>query len=270
MERRANQFILERWATELEAEQGKKARVREQTMACREKVRVPGGGDVSYGFMSDYPERTVLLLRDTGVPVHVIFPSRHAWHEVVGEDVIALGARLQSDVLLRIRLLDLVAASYPSFQAGQQWLSSYLSESRWSPPPRLPPAPAPECAEWRDVHGAVELHFALAASRYPDKREYFYAWLIHFLVHSAATNTFEPLLVSGEDEEGVDELADWLLAFHDHGWSCEDEAAMEQIATLWRTPVQSVAGLRALLPPTSCQTYGAFVKLCDSIGKPRG
>lgn len=266
---RVIRFIGRRWLEEEQHEAAVLASVRAQTMRCCEKVAVPAamhGQRVLYGFMADTWDKTAEVLAGTDIPVQLVFPARTLWSEVNEGDVVALQARLDDEVVLRLRLLDVVAAAYPAVKAGQEWLSRWMREKRWVCPQQLERWGSSKLAV---AHGTVEHEFACIAVRYPDRRAHFYAWLIHFLVASAQSGKFEPLLVRSVQPAGK-ELVEWLLAFHDRRWSCEEREALAQLATAWTLNVQSVADLRSLLPPTSCPTFADFVACCDSIGTAAG
>lgn len=265
---RVVRFIGKRWLEEEQHEAASIASVREQAVACREKVIVPAashGQRVLYGFMTDSWQKTVRLLEGGNLPVHLVFPARGVWSEVCEADVVELHARLNADVVLRLRLLDVMAAAYPAVKAGQAWLSRWMREKRWVCPQQLERW---ECSVSLE-HGRVEQEFAAFAVRYPDRRAHFYAWLIHFLVQTVQAGKFEPLLLSSVEPAG-DELVQWLLAFHDRTWSCEESSALAQLASAWGLRIQSVADLRSLLPPTSCPTFDDFAACCDSIGRAGG
>ena len=260
-------FVRKKWSAECFAHERRVAHVREQTMACVEVVHVsqphqPHGPRLRYGFIADTWQRTVTLLRDTAIPVTLVFPHRKAWSFVSEDDVRELRVRLQTDVLLRLRLLDVMAATYPGVASGQEQLRAVLASHTW---PRWRAEVARVTTPRLCAHGDVEAFFALLSLPYPDKRSYFYAWCVEFLVRSVATHTFQPLLVENVTPAG-DALVDWLLAFYDENWECEPAAALAAISSAWEIPVQSVAQLHALLPPTSCPTYDAFAACCDSIG----
>jgi hypothetical protein len=221
-------------------------------------VLTPEGVEaVHYGFVGSTWQRTVELLAQTGLPAHLLLPHRTDWTDVDEADVGALVARVRTDMVLRLQLLDVCAAASPAAHSGQAWLYTWLASAQWAREWLHQPVPRALIPTWvTKVHGVAELEFASLACRMPrDKWAHVYAWLVHYLAASTRDGTFTPLVVPVEAGE-QQHLAQWLLAH----WG-----SLSRLSTSWQQEVPSTLALAALLPPTSCPTLDDFVACIHSL-----
>lgn len=238
LKKRVNKFISEVWQVHQEG-------VRAQMKRCVREVHV-NGEVVVYGFVCAQWESTVATLQSLRLPVHLLL-QRASWHEVTAADIAALEDRVKHDVVLRLRLLDVCAARDPECATGQAWLTDWLQHVPACTAPRSYPA-----------QGKVESLFLSCAADAPEAAQRHLFGVMHlFLLASAGTDTFTPLLVSPmpPPQSLPAELVDALASL----WSCHPAEVLVRVSATVQQPLSSLSALAALLPPSSCTTLDAFL-----------
>lgn len=267
---RVLRFLCECWGREHARELAAKAEVQAQTSGCAYQVNVPLGAarqGVYFGFVHTHWRDTVRCLEEMGVPAALPFPDAESFAAVTQADVQALEVRLQSDVALRLRLLQELArrSSVTGKRArfGQQWLREFLLRTNWPLPCPIVLSDDEGEGEGVGAHGVVESLFIRAAASVPaDKWEFVFVCMLAFVAQSVDGGRFVPLPPAAPlaDEEARGELATWLLHYYDD-WadrSGEFEQSLARLSRAWRRHYSSVPQFRATLPPTTCYSFAVF------------
>jgi hypothetical protein len=277
---RVQRFLSDCWQREHARELAAKAEVQAQTSECAYQVKVPVGArlaehSVYFGFVHPDWRDTVRCLEQMGVPAALPFPDAESFAAVTQSDVRALEARLQTDVLLRVTLLQELASGKSSVAGkrarfGQQWLREFLLRTDW-------PLPCPVVLNTCDdgavgAHGVVESLFIRAAASVPaDKWQFVFVCMLAFIARSVDAGCFVPLPPSLHlalaDEAAQAELAQWLLHYYDD-WADTSGEFVQSLARLsraWRRHYSSAAQFRATLPPTTCYSFDAFESAASTL-----